>query len=139
MLLYFLPGLALTLVLAGCNSTKLPLAHPSVAEINQTDATNRNATLSEASINQLITIHGRAENASLGAIVLTQDETPVYMDGIQEWHSDLVGKMIIVTGILRRKSLAPKTLVSPNGEVSHGIDGESYVLDNSTWKIDRTR
>ncbi|MEH2349809.1 MAG: hypothetical protein V7K55_17780 [Nostoc sp.] len=139
MLLYFLPGLALTLVLAGCNSIKLPLAHPSVAEINQTDATSRNATLSEASLNQLITIRGTAQNASLGAIVLTEDETPVYMDGIQEWDSDLVGKMIVARGILRRKSLAPKTIVSPNGEVSHGIDGESYVLDNSTWKVDRSR
>ena len=86
-----------------------------------------------------MTIRGTSQNASHGAVVITESDTPVYINGIQEWDNCIVGKPIIVTGTLRRRSLVPKVSSSANGEVSHGIDGKSYILDNPKGKFDCPR
>ena len=95
---------------------------------------NMNEETLEESFNQTVTLEGVAQNARLGAIVLLEDYTPVYLDGIEEWDEQIVEKSVAVTGVLRRQSLAPKATVTVQGEASHGIDGESYVLENPEWK-----
>ncbi|MEH1896859.1 MULTISPECIES: hypothetical protein [unclassified Nostoc] len=86
-------------------------------------------------INQKTTIQGIAQNASLGAVLMTDDYTPVYLDGIPEWDSNIAESEIVVTGILRRRSIAPKATINPKGEVSHGVDSDSYILESPTWTI----
>jgi hypothetical protein len=92
----------------------------------------------EAKINKRITIHGIAQNAMLGAMIETSDYSPIYMEGIEEWENSILKKSIVVTGVLRRRKLAPDPVVSPKGEISHGISGESFVLENPTWTIDKS-
>jgi small nuclear ribonucleoprotein (snRNP)-like protein len=94
-----------------------------------------NEEMLEKLFDQTVTIEGLAQNASLGAIVLLDDYTPVYLDKIKEWDKKNDQKVVIVTGILRHKSIAPKATVTSQGEVSHGTDGKSYVLENPEWKI----
>jgi hypothetical protein len=84
-------------------------------------------------VNHEVTIQGVAMNASLGAILMTEDDTPVYLDGIQEWEVELVRKELLVTGVLRYKSIAPTATVDSEGRVSHGVGGDNYVLENSSW------
>ena len=86
----------------------------------------------DSKIGQQVTIEGVARNASLGAIVMTSDSTPIYMDGIERWDSATQGKSVKVTGTLRRRLLAPVATVNAKGEVSHGVEGESYVLESTT-------
>ncbi|MDX2100604.1 MAG: hypothetical protein SFW36_22730 [Leptolyngbyaceae cyanobacterium bins.59] len=87
----------------------------------------------ENKVNQEVTIQGTAHNAVLGAIVMTEDYTPVYLEGFEEWDEDLLEKEMLITGILRYKSIAPNATTSPEGEVSHGIDHESYVIENPSY------
>ena len=86
-----------------------------------------------AKLNEQIKISGTAENARLGAIVMTEDFTSIFLSGINEWDNNVEGKSVVVTGLLRRKLLAPKATVGPNGEISHGVGGDSFVLENPTW------
>ena len=86
-----------------------------------------------ANLNECINVHGTAQNAMLGAVVMTEDFTPIFLSGIKEWDNDIKGKSVVVTGVLRRKLLAPEATVSPNGEVSHGVEGDSYILENPIW------
>jgi hypothetical protein len=57
------------------------------------------------------------------------------MNGIEEWDSETWKKRISVTGILRHKSLAPNSNINSEGEISHGVDEDIYVLENPTWTI----
>lgn len=87
----------------------------------------------KAHLNHHTTIHGVAENAKSGAIVMTSDDTPIYLAGMDEWDSDVVRKPVVVSGTLGRRKAAP--VVGPNGEHRAGIVGDSYVLEHPTWKL----
>ncbi len=81
------------------------------------------------------TIKGTARNAHAGAVVLTEDRTPIYIDGLQSWSATgMDGRDVEVTGTLRLRSLAPDPVVDDDGAVSHGITGDSYVIENASWK-----
>ena len=88
----------------------------------------------DATLDQVTTVAGTARQAMLGAVVLTADRTPVYIAGLPEWDDDRSGEPIEVTGLLRRRSLAPDPTVDEDGAVSHGIEGTQYVLDDATWE-----
>ncbi len=81
------------------------------------------------------TINGTARNAKMGAVLLTDDRTPIYIDGLESWSgTGLDGKSIEVTGKLCLRSLAPDPVVDDDGAVSHGLQGDSYVFENANWK-----
>jgi hypothetical protein len=84
-------------------------------------------------LGQQVTINGCARDAAMGAVVLTEDRTPIYVDGLREWDEDIEGEDIEATGILRRRSLAPDPVVDEDGAVSHGAEGTNYVLEGASW------
>lgn len=82
------------------------------------------------------TIEGTARNAHAGAVLVTEDRTPIYIDGLSSWSSTgFDGKNVSVTGMLRQRSLAPDPVTDADGAVSHGMDGDSYVFENASWKL----
>ncbi|HLP90637.1 MAG TPA: hypothetical protein VK184_18900 [Nostocaceae cyanobacterium] len=81
-------------------------------------------------INQCVTIHGVAKNAKLGAVVLSCEDTPVYIEGVEMWERDIVDQAIAISGTLRRKKLSPNPIVDANGGYSTGAEGDVYVLEN---------
>ena len=97
------------------------------------DAALTDATL-DALVGQPATIEGDALDAMLGAIVRTDDGTPVYVEGLEEWDDALHGKRVKVTGTLRKTSLAPDPTVGADGAVSHGKVGDDYVLEGARWQ-----
>lgn len=84
-------------------------------------------------LDQEVTVSGCARDAFMGAVVLTEDRTPIYVDGLREWDEDIEGEDIQATGVLRRRSLAPDPVVDEDGAVSHGAEGTNYVLEGASW------
>jgi len=83
---------------------------------------------------QPITLTGTAENARMGAILFLSENTPVYIAGKEEWGSE-AGATVAVSGTLKRFSLAPTAVVEDDGAVSHGMDGDSWVIEDATWTL----
>ncbi len=86
-------------------------------------------------VGEPVTLNGCARDAMMGAVVLTEDRTPVYLSGMREWNEDVEGEDVEVKGVLQRRSLAPDPVVDEQGNHSHGAEGTNYVLDSVTWKL----
>ena len=87
----------------------------------------------EQQIDTQVTIEGTARNAMAGAVVLTADRTPVYVDGVESWDGSVDGKQISASGTLRRR--AGDDVVNANGEHASGISGPHFVLEQPTWTV----
>ncbi len=83
---------------------------------------------------QELTLQGTARNAHAGALVVLSDRRTIYVGGLQEWPEALDRKTVRVTGVLRRRKLAPDPEVNSKGEVSHGMQGSVTVVDDATWE-----
>ena|SRR5437870_1237846 len=81
-------------------------------------------------------ITGVARDAMAGAVVLTDDRTPVYIDGLRAWDDSVSGSRVRVSGTLRHRGVAPTASVAKDGSVSHGMDGASYVLEDASWQVE---
>ncbi|HLO86237.1 MAG TPA: hypothetical protein VK203_14685 [Nostocaceae cyanobacterium] len=90
----------------------------------------------ENQINQCLSIHGVAKNAKLGAIVLTCQNIPIYVEGVQSWENDVLNQPVAVTGVLRLQKLTPVSVVSLNGGHSAGVEGDIYILENPSFLTD---
>jgi len=80
-----------------------------------------------------VTIRGTARNAAAGAVVLTDDRTPVYVAGLDRWDRATDGKQISASGTLRKVGGDP--VVNDRGEHSHGVPGDRFVLEQPTWTV----
>lgn len=82
---------------------------------------------------QTVTIEGKAENAKAGAIVLTEDGSPVYVDGLEDgWPGELARKRVRVTGVLRDEKRIPDPGTDP---ITAGAHGTQSVLYDATWTV----
>lgn len=82
-------------------------------------------------VGETVTIRGTACDARAGAMLLLEDETPVYVAGLGSWDDALSGCEVDVTGTL---TLAPSRIprVPPGGEQVHGV-GERFVIEDASW------
>lgn len=78
---------------------------------------------------------GTAMDAKSGAVLVTADETIVYIERLDYWPPDFIGKKVSVSGILKQKKIIPDPKVDSNGAVSQGGTGEQKVLEQATWKL----
>lgn len=85
-------------------------------------------------VGQRVTLVGIARDAHQGAVVLLSDDTPVYLRGVFAWDDDWDRKRVRVTGLLKKRKLAPDPTTNAKGEVSHGMYGESLVIEEPTWE-----
>ena len=83
----------------------------------------------EASLGQRVSITGVAHNAKAGAVVLTDRDEVVYLQGTTQWEEKLVGKRVVKTGVLRRERVYPD-VKTEDGATSQGIPGEQFLLEN---------
>jgi hypothetical protein len=82
-------------------------------------------------IDRDVTIEGTARNAAAGAVVVTDDATPIYIDGLEAWDRALNGKKVRAKGTLRQRNAG--ALVNAKGEHSHGVPGDRFVLEQPSW------
>lgn len=80
-----------------------------------------------------VTIEGTARNAMAGAVVLTADRTPIYVDGLERWDGAFDGKKISASGTLRKRG--GDDVVNDAGEHASGIAGSHFVLEQPSWAL----
>ncbi len=78
-------------------------------------------------VGEQVELNGIAYDAHAGAIVEVEG-VPVYLEGVEQWPPGAFGVATRVTGRLTRRALTPEPTSGP--AVSHGIEGEVYVLMN---------
>ena len=85
-------------------------------------------------IGESVTFRGTARTAAAGAIVSVGGGMPVYIDRLDSWSKEVEGRPIEVTGVLRlRESEVPSP--PPGGIPRHGLDTETFVLDEAEWVL----
>lgn len=89
----------------------------------------------EELIDQDITVKGVAFDDHSGAVVVTDDDSAIYIGGLPYWSKQDRGQRVEVTGTLRYEKLAPDPTVDTDGVVSHGMFGSQLVLEGATWRI----
>ena len=78
-------------------------------------------------------VAGTAEDAKGGAVVHEADGRVVYIEGLDSWPEDLLGKAVTAEGRLVVKQYIPEATVAPDGAISQGAEGEQWVLENAMW------
>jgi hypothetical protein len=81
------------------------------------------------------TIRGRAENAKGGAVIVTDTMDMVYLDGIDSWDDEVVGKDVVAKGELFHGKHIPDPVVDEDGAISTGAVGMQTVLLNPKWEL----
>ena len=87
-------------------------------------------------VDQQVTLSGTARNAHQGAVLLTEDRTPVYVDGLPEWNDAFDFQQVAITGTLRFRRIAPDASIDEDGAVSHGMSGAVHVIEDATWSLE---
>lgn len=83
--------------------------------------------------NKTITIRGTAQNGKAGALVITAEGTPCYLQDHQLWDPGVAGREVEVTGILINES--GTELKNSGGEYSAGVSGKILVLRDVKWNV----
>ena len=81
-----------------------------------------------------VNLTGVARDAALGAVVVLGDGQPVYVEGLERWPNELLGRKVEVSGTAAQKKLAPDPEIAPDGAVSHGMVGTAWVVSGATWR-----
>ena len=81
-----------------------------------------------------VTLQGTAKDAKAGAVLVVADDRPIYLDGLDSWPKEALGKKVQASGILVTRKYIPDP-VNENGEISQGAEGEQWVLAKVQWKI----
>ena len=85
----------------------------------------------ETRVGTSVTIEGTARNAAGGAIVMTEDRTPVYLDGVGRWDHATTDTRVSATGTLRKHAGQPA--MNDQGEAIHGVPDARFVLEQPSW------
>jgi len=80
-----------------------------------------------------VTIDGTARNAALGAVVVAEKGTPIYVAGLERWDRAIDGKSVSVSGVLTK--VAPDDVIDANGHHAHGAPGARFVLEQASWTV----
>lgn len=102
-------------------------------EVRRTN--ERRASKVHALIGKSVALNGEAMNSKAGAVLVTDEDDTIYIEGLDYWPNDMIGKEVVVTGELRRKKLIPDPVVTDSGAISQGAEGEQLVLENAEWKL----
>lgn len=80
-------------------------------------------------------ISGTAQNGKAGAIVLSDSLGPVYLEGLDAFPPEVIGKMVEAWGIRKVEDHDPQDLKNEQGEWKQGMAGEQILLRNANWKL----
>jgi hypothetical protein len=86
-------------------------------------------------MNSTITVTGLAQNGKGGALLVVDDNTVYYLEGMDAWENSMVGTRIEVTGALRIETLSENDLKNEQGEYTQGTAGDKRILTNVKWKL----
>lgn len=81
------------------------------------------------------TVTGIAQNSKAGGIVITSDNSHFFVDVISSWNDDVLGKMVEVTGTLKKEYYTEKDLKDEEGGWKQGMLGEKLIIINAKWMV----
>ncbi len=82
----------------------------------------------EHSLGKEVTLHGTARDAKGGAVLLTDDNIPIYIKGLSTWTSGIEGSRVMASGVLKKEKYIPDPTMGDDGGISQGAIGMQYVL-----------
>ena len=82
----------------------------------------------EKVLGQEVTLDGTARDAKGGAVLLTDDNIPIYIEGLDSWPPAIDGSRISVNGVLKKEKYIPDPSIGDDGGISQGAIGMQYVL-----------
>lgn len=88
-------------------------------------------------LNKQITNSGIARDTKGGAVVLQKEDYLIYLKNVDTWPKNMVGKMVTVTGLLKKEQYLPVATADSNGVVSQGVipgDGQ-WVLEDAKFEL----
>lgn len=88
----------------------------------------------EGLLGQKVRVVGEAQNAKLAAHVQGQGIS-VYCAGLSGWPDEVVGKQVVVTGVLRRNADVVAK-VDESGAVSQGTMSPVLMLEAPDWALE---
>lgn len=91
-------------------------------------------SISKNIIGKEISLSGLAFDAKSGAVLKLKNGAIVYLQGLDYWPSELIGKKTSVRGTLQEKKFIPDPVIDEDGAISQGAYGLQYVLENIKWK-----
>ena len=77
------------------------------------------SVLTIANVNTEVRVSGMAADAKAGAVILTDDQTRVYIDGLDFWPDGFLAESVAATGTLQYTEYVP--------------GGEDFVLLGAQW------
>ncbi len=72
-------------------------------------------------------ISGTAKNAKAGAVLVDDDGSPTYVEGLSEWPEHLKNKKLRLVGVVERKTIFPAVQEVEGGEIQ-GMVGVPRVI-----------
>ena len=72
-------------------------------------------------------ISGTAKNAKAGAVLVADDGSPTYVEGLSEWPDHLKNKRLRLVGVVERKTIFPAVQEVEGGEIQ-GMVGVPRVI-----------
>ena len=85
----------------------------------------------EEELGKEVTLHGTARDAKGGAVLLTDENVPVYIKGLNTWTSGIEGSRVSASGVLKKEKYIPDPTIDEDGGISQGAMGMQYVLTNA--------
>lgn len=81
-----------------------------------------------------VTLKGTARDAKAGAVILIEDNVPIYIRGLHGWPDELFGMQVSVSGLLKLVKLIPDPVMTEDGGHSTGAWGKNWVLENAEYE-----
>ena len=88
----------------------------------------------EKYLNQRRTYIGTAKDAKSGAVLVTEFDNPIYIEGLDSWPQKLLDKQVSVMGVLKLEKFIPDPVIDENGAISQGAKGLQLVLKEAKIK-----
>jgi hypothetical protein len=100
----------------------------------QDSADTKTNSIVKENIGKKITLTGKAWNEKSGPMIQL-DSDPVFLTQLTFWPEEIVGKVISVTGTLKKRKIAPDPQVNKKGVMSQGMMGEAWIIEDAEWKV----
>jgi len=92
-------------------------------------------TLSHARLGKSTVVYGEAQNDKGAAVIIIRQADPVYVEGLNYWPAEMIGKPVEVHGKLVRKKIIPDSSITRDGAVSQIASVQHWVVEGATWKL----
>lgn len=85
-------------------------------------------------MNTRVRVSGIAQNAKGGAVLVVND-APCYLEKLDSWPTEVIGKLVGVSGKLVDKQYLPQAGKNAKGEWMQGAEGSQNVIEAPAWRV----